>query len=51
MSNSIHKKEQKQKKNGDTDGKALYKVINNVAYSKNMENVRDRIDVRLPKIV
>ena len=41
----IHKKEQKQKK--DNNGKALRKSINITVYGKTMENVRDRIDVRL----
>ena len=27
------------KKNGDKDGKALYKLMNNVGYSKTMENL------------
>ena len=34
-------------KNGNEDGKALYKLINNTIYGKTMENVRNRIDVRL----
>ena len=33
-------------KNGDKDGKALYKLMNNAAYGKAMENLRNRIDVR-----
>ena len=41
------KKEQKQKKNGDEDPKALSKLLNNVVYGKTMENLRNRIDVKL----
>ena len=37
----------KNKKNGDKDGKALYKLMNNNAYEKTMENMRNRIDVKL----
>ena len=38
MSNFIHKTAQKQKRNGGKDGKALYKLINNVVYSEAMES-------------
>ena len=34
-------------KNGDKDGKALYKLMKNSVYGKTMENLRNRIDVRL----
>ena len=32
MLNSIHKEEQKQKKHGDKDGKALLNLMNNAVY-------------------
>ena len=34
-------------KNGDKDGKVLYKLMNNTAYRKTMENLKNRIDVKL----
>ena len=34
-------------KNGDKDGKALYKLINNAVYGKTIENLRNRINVKL----
>ena len=34
-------------KNDDKDGKALYKLTSNAVYEKTMENLRNRIDVKL----
>ena len=47
MLNSTHKKEQKQKKNGDKDEKALYKLMDNAIYGVTAENLRNRIHVEL----
>ena len=47
MSNVIHEKEQKQKKNNAKDGKALYNLMNNAVYSKTKEKLRKGIDVKL----
>ena len=40
-------KKTRAEKNGDKDGKALYKLMNNVVYVEIMENLRNRIDVKL----
>ena len=42
-----HKKRIEAEKNGRKDRKALYKLINNSVYEKAMENLRNRIDVKL----
>ena len=34
-------------KNGDKDGKELYKLMNKAVYGKAMENLRNRTDLRL----
>ena len=36
-----------QAKKMETNGKALYKIMSNAIYGKTMENLRNRIDVRL----
>ena len=43
----IERKKNRSRKNGDKDGKALYEVLNNAVYSKIMENVRNRTNVKL----
>ena len=37
----------KAEKNGDKDGKALYKLMNNAAYGKTMEYLRKKINVKV----
>ena len=34
-------------RNGDKDGKALYKLMNNAVYGETMEHLRNRIDVKV----
>ena len=36
-----------QKKNGDKDRKALYRLMTNAAYGKAMEDLRDRTDIKV----
>ena len=50
MWNSIYKKRIETEKNGDKDRKALYRLMNNTAYRKTMENVRNRTDLKLGQI-
>ena len=42
----LTQKKNRSRKNGE-DGKALNKLMKNVAYGKAMENLRNRIDVKL----
>ena len=47
MSSVIHKKRIEAEKNGDKDGKTLYKLMKNAVYGKIIETLKIRIDVRL----
>ena len=48
MLNSTHtKKNKSRRQNGDNDGKAFYKLMNNAVYGKIVENLRNRIDEKL----
>ena len=40
-------KKNRSRKNKDKDGKVLWKLIGNAIYGKAMENLRNRIDVKL----
>ena len=46
MLNSTHQKN-RSIRNGDKDGKAFHKLMNNAVYCKTMDNLRNRINVRL----
>ena len=47
--NSNHKKRIELEQNNDKDGKVLIKLINNAIYRKIMENVRNRVNLKLIK--
>ena len=42
-----HKKNNKSRKNNEKDGETLFKLMNHSTYGKTMENVRNRIEVKL----
>ena len=43
---NTHKRKETER-NGDKDGKGLYKLMNNAFYGKTMQNLRNRIHVKL----
>ena len=45
--NSTHKKEQRQKKISDKDGKAVYRLMSSAIYGKTIENSSNTINVKL----
>ena len=47
MSNLTHKKRIESEKNGDKNGKPLYKSMNNAVCDKIMEGLRNRVDIKL----
>ena len=48
MLNSIHETN-RSRINGEKDWKALYKLMNNAAYEKAIQNLRNRMDVKLAR--